>query len=190
MAQYVSPRPGIEVSGQSLRGYLDVTGRIAFITSRILGRRGIDKIVPESWYPLEVALEMFREIDQMVGEYTLFAIGRQIPENVPLPPGITTIEDALGALDVMYHLNHRLGGQVMFDLKTSRMIEGIGHYQFRVVGSRRGIMVCDNPYPSDFDRGIITGLSRKLKPAAQVVQDDTHPSRKKGGDSCTYIITW
>jgi hypothetical protein len=48
----------------------------------------------------------------------------------------------------------------------------------------------DNPYPSEFDRGIITSLSRRFKPHCEVKLDPDKPSRTEGGDSCTYIIEW
>ena len=107
-----------------------------------------------------------------------------------VPPEVDSVERALSTLDVLFHLHHRVDGQVMFDPATGKMLEGIGHYSFQSDGNRRAFMICNNPYPSDFDRGIITGLARKLKPAAQVTQDETQPSRKRGDDSCTYVVTW
>ena len=73
---------------------------------------------------------------------------------------------------------------------TGAMREGIGHYAFRRDGPRSGVMVCNTPYPSDFDRGIVAGVARKFRPNATVVIDETKPSRKRGAHSCSYIIAW
>jgi hypothetical protein len=54
-------------------------------------------------------------------------------------------------------------------------------------------MVCHNPYPSDFDQGIIYAVARKFAPKGDfpsVKLDETAPTRKKGGDSCTFLVTW
>jgi hypothetical protein len=70
------------------------------------------------------------------------------------------------------------------------MREGIGHYAFHRDGTRSGVMVCNTPYPSDFDRGIVTGVARRFRAHATVVMDESQPSRKRGGESCTYLVAW
>lgn len=73
------------------------------------------------------------------------------------------------------------------------MSEGIGHYVFSKPGDREAKMVCQNPYPCDFDRGIIEGMARKFRPTGSTVQiahNDAAPCRKKGAQSCEYIIKW
>ena len=79
----------------------------------------------------------------------------------------------------------------MFDINTKAMLEGIGHYGFEKVANEAKIVsVCENPYPCDFDRGIITAMARRLAKQALVTHDDTKPCRKLEGDSCTYVVTW
>jgi hypothetical protein len=55
-------------------------------------------------------------------------------------------------------------------------------------------MACKNPYPSEFDRGIITTMLRRFKPTLStrydVVRDPSKPTRLEGADSCTYRIIW
>ena len=55
-------------------------------------------------------------------------------------------------------------------------------------------MVCENPYPSDFDYGIIYRIVQKFRgPDSDellVMLDDSKPTRKNGADSCTYLIRW
>jgi hypothetical protein len=125
-------------------------------------------------------LDSLQEISLKIGPKSLFAIGKAIPSNAQFPPDINTIEKALASIDIAYHMNHKNGE--------------IGHYKLIKAEGRTAKMVCDNPYPCDFDRGIIEAMAQKFKPAdsimAFVEHDDTQPCRKKGADSCTYLITW
>jgi hypothetical protein len=72
------------------------------------------------------------------------------------------------------------------------MKEGIGHYNFKKIDDKTFEMICENPYPCDFDRGIIESMAKKFKPSntinVSVIHDETKPCRKKGGDSCTYKV--
>lgn len=87
---------------------------------------------------------------------------------VVFPPEINTIEKGLAAIDIAYHMNHR-GGE-------------IGHYKFQSTGNNSGKMVCDNPYPCEFDRGIIEAMAQKFKPKdsimAFVEHDESQPCRR------------
>jgi len=85
----------------------------------------------------------------------------------------------LASIDVAYHMNHR-GGE-------------IGPYDFEKTGDRSGKMICPNPYPCDFDMGIIAAVANKFAPEGTFVtvkQDDSQPCRNEGADSCTYLISW
>lgn len=145
----------------------------------ILRNHGIHNPVPDQWYPQEAWLAAFAEIQRTIGSSTLRQIGLQIPDIAKFPPEINSIEAALSAIDVAYHMNHR-GGE-------------IGTYGFTMTGDRQGKMVCANPYPCDFDRGIIEAMAERFRPqgSVPVIRDDgTQPCRKTGGESCTYLITW
>jgi hypothetical protein len=48
-------------------------------------------------------------------------IGKSIPENAQFPPEINSIEAGLQAIDVAYHMNHRIDGKPLFDPKTGKM---------------------------------------------------------------------
>jgi hypothetical protein len=51
-------------------------------------------------------------------------------------------------------------------------------------------MQCKNPYPCDFDRGIIVAMARKFEPSVKVELDTSKPSRKDGADDSWYIVTY
>lgn len=191
MAQYIAFRPGIEVQGRPVQGMFDAAGgRFAPLFTKILNKLGLDKFEPTDWLPLEIWLDVLREIATSIGERTLFAMAKRIPEMAEWPPGIDSVEAALASINVAYHLNHRIDGEVMFDPATGMMKEGIGHYRCKVEGDRRIVIVCETPYPSEYDRGIISGSARRFRPAAEVTLDETKPTRKRGADSCTYLVRW
>lgn len=190
MPSYVAFRPGIEVLGQSVLAIVDAMGRYAVLAENALARQGIKSVVQGSWYPQQAFLNAFREVAFEIGENTLFAMGKKIPDVSAFPPEIVGVDQALARIDAAYHAQHRDKAGPLLDPATGSMREGIGHYAFHRDGVRSGVMVCNTPYPSDFDRGIVTGVARRFRPHATVVMDESQPSRKRGGDSCTYLIAW
>ena len=182
MAEFIPFAKNVEVNGQTVLTIVHAIRSNEQWGFNILANHNITDIRPDGWYSQESWLNAFKEIATEVGPRTLFAIGKAIPENAKFPPEINSLETALNAIDIAYHMNHR-GGE-------------IGHYILQSFDAekRKAIMECKNPYPSDFDRGIITTMLKKFKPADSVKSDvvmDTHlPNRKSGAESCTYIITW
>jgi hypothetical protein len=191
MAQFKAFHPGVEVYGAVVFSVLNGMGDFKTRAEGILAQHGIRKPQPETWYPQQAWLDSFQTIAEKIGPRTLFAIGRQILEVVEWPDWINSLPTGMAAIDMNYHLRHRLDGVPMLNEKTGEMTEGIGHYEFKgITGDRSALMVCNNPYPSEFDRGIITAMGRRFKPGLEVSLDTTQPNRTNGGDSCTYIIEW
>ena len=194
MAQFEAFEEGIEVNGETVLSVVDGMGAFKDRSYKFLADNGIREPRPGEWYPQQAWLNAFKAIAQTTGEFTLFSIGKKIPENAQFPPEIDSLDKALAAIDVAYHMNHRKNGKVMFDPSNGKMIEGIGHYGFEKTGDREIIMACNNPYPSDFDRGIIESMAFRFKPSGVpmiiVRLDDSKPTRKKGADSCTFKVTW
>lgn len=147
------------------------------------------------WYSQQRWLDAFADISQALGGGLMFKIGCQVPSFAPFPPqgsdDASTIHEGLRALDVAYHMNHRRAGKVMYNTETGAMLEGIGHYILRESSDDRHIvMCCENPYPCDFDRGILHTIASHFEPSAETTHDRTLGCRKHGADSCTYNITW
>lgn len=180
MAQFKAFDSNVEVSGNAVLSVVEWLGAFQETAINILAENGIHDPKPNQWYSQQSWLDAFKNIAELVGEASLYHIGEHIPESADWPSGIDSIEQALDSIDVAYHLNHR-GGE-------------IGHYQYRKTGDRSGKMVCNNPYPCDFDRGIIEAIATKFKPKdspfVNVEHDDSQPCRQKGADSCTYLISW
>ncbi|MGD0659802.1 MAG: hypothetical protein ABSD38_17225 [Syntrophorhabdales bacterium] len=194
MAQFKAFSQGVEVYGQtvlSLVAGMSAMPSFKATALRILSVNGIDDPKPDQWYSQQAWLNAFKEIAEKVGALTLHSIGKKIPENAQWPPSVNSLETALASIDVAYHMNHRLNGKVMFDPATGKMTEGIGHYGFEKLGEKKAKMVCKNPYPSDFDRGLIEAAAKKFAPSgAFVTVAVTDDGRKSGGDSSTYSVEW
>ncbi len=190
---------GIEVNGATVYSFVAGFKLIKSLPINILKKYRIGStddsgeyvINEDDWFPQQAWLDSFREISEKMGDIKLFEIGKQIPENAEFPPWVQDIESAVKSIDIAYHMNHRKNGEVMFNPETGTMLEGIGHYGYeKVDGENKIINVCENPYPCDFDRGIISFMAEKFNKNAKVVHDDSKECRKKTKESCTYIITW
>jgi hypothetical protein len=191
--------PGIQVSGTSLGAIVDGFRKYPTVAVKYLARHGLVKSVAgkasdidrDGWYPLENWLAAYEGIANEIGLNSLFGIGKSIPENAIFPPHVKDIHSGIASIDVAYHMNHRKNGTVMFNPENGQMLEGIGHYGYEsVTGDNRIVSVCHNPYPCDFDRGIITAMATRFEPLARTVHDNDAPCRKKGADSCTYVVMW
>ncbi len=195
MAQFEPYTKGIEVRGTIIKATVDGMGVFKKAGFEILAEVGFDnpKLDDDHWYSQEKWLQAFRIISDRVGPKTLFNIGTKIIENAVLPP-LNSIEDALSLMDIAaYHMNYRDSkGRILYDPARNVMSEGIGHYKYikSKKEQNKAMMLCDNPYPCDFDRGIITEFSRRFSPFSKVVHIDSKPCRKKGADSCSYLVTW
>ena len=182
MAQYVPFAPHVEVNGQTILSFVEAIPNYKDIMFGILAKYGLSDIAPDGWYSQASWLLAFKEIGERYGANTLFAIGKAIPEHAIFPKEIDSLQKALAAIDIAYHMNHRNGE--------------IGHYQLVDFNQkyRMAIMECHNPYPSAFDRGIITTMGRRFKPKDSIVVnvelDENKVSRLNGGGSCTYKISW
>lgn len=182
MAQFKAFADGVEVTGETVLAFIKALSVGQEMRALVLDKHGIKDPQVGEWYPQQNWLSGFEEIAQTVGSNTLFMIGKAIPEHAQFPPDIDTVEKALQILDVAYHMNHR-GGE-------------IGYYKLVSYDNRahKAVMECKNPYPSDFDRGILTTLFRKFKTSEMFSEkieiDGNKESRQYGGESCTFNITW
>lgn len=180
MAQFKALASGVEVNGETVLSVVDGMGTFQAKALQILADNGIINPAPGQWFPQQAWLDAFSAISEKIGSATLFMIGKKIPENAQFPPAIDDLEKALSAIDIAYHMNHR-GGE-------------IGSYRYQMTGERSGRMVCRNPYPCEFDRGIISAMATRFKPAdvvqVRVNHDDKSPCRRNGAEECSYTIEW
>jgi hypothetical protein len=191
--------PKIEVNCVAVASIVEAFRLLPELAYRILAKHGLGSLRPDGryvsapgeWHPVGPVMAAIDEVSRTVGRYKMFEVGKLIPKKAILPPNITDIVTMFRSVDVAYHLNHRKSGQPMFDPATGTMLEGIGHYGFEMTpGERRIISLCENPYPCDFDHGLMTTFAQRFERHAHVDHVNTQPCRKDGASSCTYEITW
>lgn len=176
MPAYKAIDPDVEVMGAAIMAITNSLGESAL---PILKKHNLHPLVYENWYKQQDWLNAFSEINEE-SFMNLVAIGMKIPDSAAWPPDIKSVHDALASIDVAYNMNHRNGD--------------IGGYHYEKTGENEGKMMCDNPYPSDFDYGIIYRTVQKftdLNSSNFIVRvDREQPTRKTGQSSCTYLISW
>lgn len=159
----------------------------------ILKKHGIDVDTSQEWFDYKKWINSFSEIEEKLGPTNLLLIGRAIIKSAKFPP-IKDLEEGLRSINIAYHMNHRKNGKAMCE-GGKITSTGIGSYNLTGYDpiERKAVMICDNPYPSEFDRGIISQIVRKFKLAGsqeRVQLDETKETRKRGGKSCTFLISW
>ena len=175
-----TPANHVEVYGKSVQALVNAMDILKFRAHRTLAAHGIHPLETEKWYSMRAVLDSFDDILKQVGPYTTRAIGQAIPRNAVFPPGIDTLEAAWMSLDQAYRMNHRGAGD-------------IGSYRYESLGDNTGRMVCDNPYPCEFDQGIIEALYDRFLPKGSFrlrIDHDSSGCRAKGHLACTYHLKW
>lgn len=181
MAGFKALDQDAEVNGETIFSIIDALDEFKSTALKILEKQGIVDPQPGEWYNQQAWLDAFTAISEKLGSDALFNIGFKTPKHSHFPPGIDCLDKALSLLDVAFHMNHRNGE--------------VGHYELKIPGEKTFELVCRNPYPCDFDRGVLVALCQRFVPKgasvhAMVIHDDSKPCRKQGGNSCTYLIRW
>lgn len=179
MAQYRAFDPSVEVMGEVVLSFVEVMGAFKRLAENILKENHIVDPKPGHWYSQQSWLDSFKSISEKIGPNTVFLLARQIPTSAEIDETIDSLEKALFGLDEAYRNSHR-GGEA-------------GHYTFVKTGRRTGQMHTLNPYPCEFDRGLLDALTRRFEPTnpyLDVFHHDNAPCKGRGADSCTYTITW
>lgn len=180
MKVFKAASPTVEVNGETVYSIIDGMGAFKSKAIKILSENGINDPKPGNWYNQQAWLNAFKAIAEQIGSSTLNAIGQKIPENAKFPPEINDIHKGLAAIDIAYHMNHRNGN--------------IGNYKYDKINDKSVKITCTNPYPDEFDKGIIVAMTRRFKPAGvtnvNVKIDESQPTRTKGADSTIFLVTW
>lgn len=135
---------------------------------------GLSEIVPENWYPISILADFYKQLQKAFGPNTLFDMGKAITENAAFPPGIDSIDAALGSINMAYNMNHQ--GYVGFHKMVSHDKE-----------NKKIIMETYMPFAPDVNRGVYTGIARRFQTGVRVVFDDTEQEYE---NYHRYIITY
>jgi len=193
--KYKAINANVKVNGQAILDVLNVSGSLKDITMSILAENGMVSLDSKEWYPQQKLLNVFTYLSNNPGgSETLYGVGKTVSENVKFPSNIKDVHEALSAIDIAYHINHRLDGKVLSDDKTKETEENIGNYRYKFIDEKKAEIVCDNPYPCDFDKGIIYSAAKRFKPpesvSVKIDHDKGESCRETGGSFCRYIISW
>jgi hypothetical protein len=153
----------------------------AFKLVPIMARRIIDKhhlnladLRQDKFVLVQRWLDALQEIQQVVGNDKLRAVGRAIVENADFPPHFVDAETMLLASDEIYHLNH-IGDVGRYDVK--RMPDGVIRVR------------CETPYPRMFEWGVIEGMTKNNRYAHPgKFQVDYEPGPLVGDLTCTLYV--
>lgn len=143
-----------------------------------LAANGIDDPEPDEWYPQQAWLNTIETIADELEPHLLDRLGGQIPEVASWPSDVPTVEAGLRSIDDAYQANHR-GGDV-------------GWYRYEPEDDRTGRVVCANPYPCPFDRGLVRAVAQRYAPVKSFVfvEERGRDCRRDGHDTCTYTVSW
>ena len=186
--------PLIEVNAKTVSAFAYAMKRGAQERLRILERNNII-LNEKEWYSQANFLNAFYEVYHRIGEMNLFLIGSSITKFSIFPP-MSNLKEALQSLDIAYHMNHRINGQILYNKNTGETIDGIGNYTLLDFQEEecKAIIQSTSPYPNKFDEGIIHQLVENFKPNKQrshfVKIDSKSYPKNSGQNSCTYIIEW
>jgi hypothetical protein len=189
----------VEVSGTAMNSFFLALGSHKTLGQKILNESlfgsqledGNYSFEEGKWYPIEKGLLLYSKVMEQVGPRTLKIIGSKITESAVFPPQIQDIHSALQSINIAYHMNHRKNGIVMFDPLTGRKLDGIGEYKAESIpGEKKIIFYSENPYPSEMDEGLILGMAKRFESTANIVLVSENTSRRNGGESCEFHVTW
>ena len=170
----------VEVSGAFIASFLESLGpyqrRAEVIVLEYCESRD-DRIISGCFYPLGGFLDALRRFEEQFGSEFITGFGALMAEKMVLPFFIRGPEEALAGLDIIFRLHHKNGQP------------DLGGYRWYAQPGG-GRMICDNPYPCDFDRGMLAGLLNRFGSPARLRHDQPHVCRSRGGDACIYVVEW
>jgi hypothetical protein len=163
------------VSGGNILSMLAAMGPFRKRGEAILADHGITEIDVALWYPLRAYVASLRTIGQKMGPNTLLQIGKQIPNHIPLPPGLDTFEKVAGSFGPAFDMNHR-----------GVPPRAITH---EMTSDRSALITTGTPYPCEFDRGVIQGFFQKLLGTrVTVTHDEAGGCKNDGSQTCTHLV--
>ncbi|GAC1653751.1 MAG: hypothetical protein NVS4B3_17100 [Gemmatimonadaceae bacterium] len=166
---------GPQVLGGNILSMLAAMGPFRKTGEQILIDLGITSVAADRWYSLDAYVGALGMIEEKIGPNTLFRVGCEIPNYIPLPPGLDTFESVAAAFAPAFAMNHR-----------GARAGGITHV---MVGPMSARITSGTPYPCDFDRGVVEGLFRKLLGGGWHFGHDPASCKKTGGALCTHLVS-
>ena len=165
----------VQINGQTInsikKGLLSEKLATKFIVEAVG-----ENVVEDKFYPAEAFLKALKNIGEKMNSVILKNVGTKIVESAKWPSGIDSLESAMQSISVAYKMNHRPNDSAI-----------IGDYIYNKISERECTITATNPYPCDFDEGIVEGVSRTIE--KNVFITHLEGSCRKNGDSqCVFQI--
>lgn len=179
MAKYQTFGPDAEVYGQAMLAFVE---SIRFENFKpILAKHGLSEIDPQKWYPQQLWLDVFNDIESDNDSMSnMVSIGMKIAETAP--PEL----DSVPFVDLMKGFGEN-------SYAAFNRGEDIGYIDTEVVGDKHLVMVDATPYPDEFVYGAYYAMARRFLPNGSdftVAYDEDEPRRSTGGDVTKVHIQW
>jgi hypothetical protein len=174
--EYVSPDPKAQVRALNVRATLDAFDLIPAVGQRIVRSHHLEleNLKPDHFIQVQSWLDALKEINAKIGSALVQQVGAKIIENADFPPKFNSVESVLLALDDIYYLNHR---------------GNVGHYVPKKEADGSITVRCETPYPRDFERGLIEGISRNTRLTNGKRYQVKYTPGLPGGDlTCTVVV--
>ncbi len=150
MRKLIASTPQAELKGAILKSFLECFKYDEI--SAILQKYHLESLDPERWYPQQLMLDIYRDIEERkvnVSE-NFVSVGMKIIEFAAFPPEVNSVESALPGLRIAYNMDHR-------NQTESGWIVDLAE-------PGKAFMTADNPYPDDQHYGLLWALVRRFKP--------------------------
>ncbi len=178
--QFTTLGPDAYVLGQAMMAFIQSINFTNF--QPILSRYNLAKIEPQKWYPQQIWLDVFNEINtNRNSSDNLVSIGMKVVETAQYPPEFESwsLIRQITMMGEIYVMNNR-GAD-------------IGKITPEIVNDNHVIMHDSTPYPDDFVYGAYYALARRFTAPNfkfSVKFDENIPRRGQGGDATLVHIMW
>jgi hypothetical protein len=172
---FVCPDPNAMVRAANVRATLDAFRLVPSLGRRIVERHhlSVSDLSADKFVAVQRWLDALKDIQNEVGVSVVREVGARIVENADFPPHFDTVEAVLLALDTIYHLNHR--GEV-------------GHYRTSRRDDGAIVVLCETPYPRNFERGLVEGICRNKLSQSRKYRIEYVEGPLTGDLTCTLTV--
>jgi hypothetical protein len=173
--EFVCPDPAATVRAANVRATLDAFKLVPSVGQRLVEkhRLNVADLRPDNFVLVQRWLDALKEIQNTVGPGVVRTVGAHIVANADFPPQFETVEAVLLALDAIYHLNHK--GEV-------------GHYRTTAREDGAIVVVCETPYPRDFERGLVEGICANKIASGRGYLIDYRAGTAESDTTCTMTV--
>ena len=185
MAEYQAMTPGMEVDGLVISAFKSgFPKEVEYVGVGILEKYGIGNPTPGTWYSVQAYYDAMKEISERYSPAIITRIGEEVVTKAQFPPFVNSLEQALAVGEMVYKTYVR-GGEY-----GNIKVENLG----TEYGIKRMRVTFHSGAPCAYDRGMLMGGGRRFMPEGMVDvvvrHDETQPCKSKGGDTCTFIVSW